>query len=95
MAPAPKSTLNRWIVVAAAFSAQFILEGIILALDVLPPYILRYFHSTNAEVTLFGAVVHGFSHILGKNTHHTGGGGKTGGGEIVQKDEKIGGNRYF
>uniref|UniRef100_A0A915JCI2 Major facilitator superfamily (MFS) profile domain-containing protein n=1 Tax=Romanomermis culicivorax TaxID=13658 RepID=A0A915JCI2_ROMCU len=62
---APHSSINRWIVVGAAFSAQFILEGIILALDVLPPYILRYFRSTNAEVTLFGAVVHGFSHILG------------------------------
>lgn len=60
------STIPRGLVVVAAFTAQLILEGIVLALDVLPPYILRYFKSTNAEVTLFGAVIHGFSHILGK-----------------------------
>jgi MFS family permease len=59
------STIPRGLVVVAAFVAQLILEGIVLALDVLPPYILRYFKSTNAEVTLFGAVIHGFSHILG------------------------------
>jgi MFS family permease len=59
------STIPRGLVVVAAFTAQLILEGIVLALDVLPPYILRYFKSTNAEVTLFGAVIHGFSHILG------------------------------
>lgn len=64
---APASTIPRALVVIAGFLAQLILEGIVLALDVLPPYILRYFKSTNAEVTLFGSVIHGFSHVLGKN----------------------------
>lgn len=60
------SPIHRNLIVFASFCAQLILEGVVLALDVLPPYVLKYFRSTNAEVTLFGAVVHGFSQVLGK-----------------------------